>query len=82
MAGGSRRGAAKGAEARRRPWTVLYNDTRSSGNGGNLVGAGPSYPPPTLSSPYWPRLSWLAIVQMSRYLPGFTLTVVVTRSPG
>src|ERR671932_1025620 len=36
----------------------------------------------TLSSPYWPRLSWLAIVQTIRYLPGFSVTLVRTTSPG
>src|SRR5919199_1873417 len=36
----------------------------------------------TLSSPYWPRLSWLAIVQTIRYLPGLRVTLVRTTSPG
>src|SRR5262249_20126719 len=36
----------------------------------------------TFSSAYCPRLSWLEMVQMSRYLPGRRFTVVVPVWPG
>ena len=46
--------------------------TRAAGYAGRAYGT-------TLSSAYWPRLSWLAIVQTRRYLPGLE---VDRRLPG